>query len=110
MSNESFIEQNTFQRSPWARTYFGRDGDNYVFGEAVDVSLNLDRVQRMRQAEINNATLGRCLYSLPLPVIAQFAQKLGVDIDVVANDDALLDQCARENGAFKVHKGWESAA
>lgn len=80
------------------------DGKTIVF-ETADLTANLDRVKRLREAEINHAMYGRCLYSLPLVAIAEFANRLGVTVDVVANDDKLLDKCAEEYSKFKVHGG-----
>lgn len=80
------------------------DGKTTVF-EQVDVSGNLDRVKRMREADINNATLGRCVASIPLSAIAQWGQQFGIDLHTVMNDDKLLDRCIAEYSKFKVHGG-----
>jgi hypothetical protein len=81
-----------------------QDGKTVVF-ERADVSGNLDRVQRMRQADINNETLGRCVASIPLVAIAQWGAQFGIDLHTVMNDDKLLDRCIADYSKFKVHGG-----
>ncbi len=81
------------------------DGKTFI-GESVDVEPVFDRVQRMRQAEINNATLGRCMAAIPIAAIAQWGQQFGLTWGEVANDDALLDRCINDYSKFKVHGGY----
>lgn len=81
------------------------DGRVFV-GETVDVSGNLDRVKRMREAEINSATMGHCVASIPLAAIAQWAQPFGLSVSEVVADDALLDRCIKDYGKFKVRGGY----
>lgn len=81
------------------------DGKTYI-GETVDVEPVFDRVQRMRQAEINNETLGHCVAALPIAAIQQWGQQFGLSWAEVANDDALLDRCIKDYGKFKVRGGY----
>lgn len=87
-------------------TYMAEADGKVLVGEVADVSGNLDRVQRMRHAEINNATLGKCMASIPLVAIAQWGQQFGIDLHEVMNDDALLDRCISDYSKFKVHGGY----
>ena len=89
-----------------AQTYTAREGDTIVVGERVDVSGNLDRVARMRQADINSELLGHCVASIPLSAVAQWGQQFGLTVEQVANDDKLLDRCLADYGKFKVRGGW----
>lgn len=88
------------------RQYTAREDGKIIVGEAVDVEGNLDRVQRLRQAEINNETLGHCIASIPLAAIAQWGMRFGLDVHQVMNDDKLLDRCIADYGKFKVRGGW----
>jgi len=87
-------------------TYTAEADGKTLIGEMADVSGNLDRVQRMRQAEINNATLGRCVASIPFVAIAQWGAQFGIDLHEVINDNALLDRCIADYSKFKVHGGY----
>lgn len=80
------------------------DGKTYV-GERVDVDANLERVQRMRHHAVRSEVLGDCVASIPLAAIAQWGQQLGLTVDQVANDDALLDRCIADYSKFKVKGG-----
>jgi len=89
-------------------TYMAEADGKTLIGEVADVSGNLDRVQRMRHAEINNETLGRCVASIPLVAIAQWGQQFGIGLHEVINDNALLDRCIADYSKFKVHGGYVS--
>lgn len=90
-----------------AQTYTAQEDGKIIVGERVDVSGNLDRVTRMRQAEINSETFGHCVASIPMAAIAQWAQQFGLSAGDVANDDKLLDRCIADYGKFKVRGGWQ---
>lgn len=92
-------------RHNW-QSYVHQEDGKLIVGEKADVSGNLDRVQRMRQAEINNETLGYCAASIPLVAIAQWAGQFGITLEEVVADDKLLDRCIADYSKFKVHKGW----
>lgn len=77
-----------------------------VIAEYAEVTGNLDRVQRMRQAEINSGTFGHVHASIPLVALAGWANSLGVTLQEVIADDRLLDRFLTDQGAWKVHKGW----
>lgn len=89
-----------------AQTYTAMADGKIVVGERVNVDGNLDRVKRMREAEINNATLGKCVASIPLVAIAQWGQQFGIDVHEVVADDKLLDRCINDYGKFKVQGGY----
>lgn len=89
-----------------AQTYTAHEGDRIIVGERVDVSGNLDRVKRMREACIDNAVLGTCTASIPLVAIAQWGQQFGIDLAEVVADDKLLDRCISDYGKFKVQGGY----
>lgn len=80
------------------------DGKTIVF-ENVDVSGNLDRVRRMREAEINSATFGKCMASIPVAAIAKWGAQFGIDVHTVMADDKLLDRCIADYSRFKVDGG-----
>lgn len=82
------------------------DGKTFI-GERVNVDGVLDRVQRMRHADINNETLGHCIAALPISAIQQWGQQFGMGWEQVANDDKLLDRCIADYSKFKVRGGWQ---
>ena len=92
------------KQSHTAQTYVLQEGDQTIVHERVDVSQNLDRVKRMREADINGA-FGHCVASIPLSAVAQWGQQFGLTIEQVANDDALLDRCTADYSKFKVKGG-----
>lgn len=97
----------TARRKNWAQYSATEDG-KIILGEMADVSGNLDRVQRMRQANINNATLGRVAYSIPLVELAAWCNGLGLTLEEAVADDAILDRfIADGHGKFKVDGGWQ---
>lgn len=87
-------------------TYAHQEDGKIIVGRQVDVSGNLDRVQRLRHYAVPSETLGQCVASIPLAAIAQWAQQFGITMEDVMNDDKLLDRCIADYGKFKVHKGW----
>ena len=89
------------------RTYIAQEDGKTILGEVADVSGNLDRVQRMRQADINNRTLGRCVASIPLVQLAAWCNQFGISLDEAVANDAILDRFLSDNGKFKVHGGWQ---
>lgn len=89
-----------------SQTFTAREGDQIIVGERVNVDGNLDRVKRMREAEINNATMGKCIASIPLAAIAQWGQQFGIDVHEIVADDKLLDRCISDYGKFKVQGGY----
>lgn len=91
-----------------SQTFMGSEDGKTIIGESADVSGNLDRVQRMRQADINNATLGRCIASIPMLAIKQWGDQFGIELREVIADDALLDRCIADYSKFKVHGGYIS--
>lgn len=96
----------TLKQTHNSRTYMATEDGKTIIGTAVDVTGNLDRVQRMRQADINNQTLGRCMASIPLNVIAQWGSQFGLSLQQVVEDDKLLDRCIADYSKFKVHGGY----
>jgi hypothetical protein len=87
--------------------YAALEDGKIILGEQANVEPNLDRVQRMRQAEINNQTLGRCSYSIPLVELAAWCNKLGLSLEEATSNDAILDRfIADGHQRFAVHKGW----
>ena len=89
-------------------SYVAKEDGKIIAGSVVDVEGNLDRVQRMRQANINNATLGQCHMSIPLDVLGAWCNKLGIDIAEAMGDDAILDRFLADNhGKFRVKGGWQ---
>lgn len=94
--------------APNHANYTAHEDDKIILGELADVSGNLDRVQRMRQADIDNGTLGRCAYSIPLVELAAWCNKLGLSVEEAVANDAILDRfIADGHGKFKVHGGWQ---
>ena len=87
-------------------TRFASEDGKTIIATSVDVEPVFDRVKRMREAEINNATLGRCMASIPIAAIQQWGEQFGLTWAEVANDDALLDRCIKDYGKFKVHGGY----
>lgn len=97
-----------FSRRPNVIQYAAREDGKTIIGEMADVSGNIDRVQRMRQAEINNATLGYCHVSIPLIELADWCNGLGLTLDEAVAEDAILDRfIADGHGKFKVKGGWQ---
>jgi hypothetical protein len=96
----------TIKSSHNHRTYIGQEDGKTIIGEVADVSGNLDRVQRMRQADINNQTLGRCVASIPLVQLSAWCNQFGIGLDEAIANDAILDRFLSEHGKFKVHGGW----
>lgn len=90
-----------------AQTYFAQEDGATILGERVNVDGNLDRVTRMRQANIDSDLLGHCVASIPLAAIAQWGQQFGISVHEVVNDNALLDRCIADYGKFKVRGGWQ---
>lgn len=90
-----------------AQTYIAQEDGKTILGERADVSGNLDRVQRMRQADINNGTLGRCVASIPLVQLSAWCNQFGISLDEAVANDAILDRFLAEHGKFKVHGGWQ---
>lgn len=88
-------------------TYVAQEDGKTIVGEMADVTGNLDRVQRMRQADINNGTLGRCVASIPLVQLAAWCNGLGLSIEEAVADDGILDRFLVEHGKLRVHKGWQ---
>lgn len=96
------------KRIPNATSYVAQEDGKIIVGEVANVEGNLDRVQRMRQAGINNQTMGVCHASIPLPVLAAWCNNLGIDIAEAAADDAILDRFLADNhGKFLVKGGWQ---
>ena len=87
-------------------TYGAQEDGKIIIGESADLSGNLDRIQRMRQAEINSETLGHCIASIPLIELAAWCNKLGLSIEEAAADDAILDRfIADGHQKFMVRNG-----
>lgn len=93
-------------RSINAASFMAAEDGHTIVGEVANVTGNLDRVQRMRQADIQNATLGRCVASIPMVAIAQWGQQFGIDVETIIADDKLLDRCIADYSKFKVHGGY----
>ena len=91
-----------------SQTFMATEGGTTIIGESADVSGNLDRVQRMRQANIDNAVLGKCIASIPMVAIKQWGDQFGIEVQEVIADDALLDRCIADYSKFKVHGGYIS--
>lgn len=89
-----------------AVTYAHTEDGKTIVGRKVDVSQNLDRVQRLRHYAVPSETLGQCVASIPMAAIAQWGQQFGITVNDVINDDKLLDRCLADYNKFKVHKGW----
>jgi hypothetical protein len=87
-------------------TFFHQEDDKTIIGTKTDVSGAIDRVQRMRQAQINSDALGHCIAAIPLEAVAQWGQQFGLTLEQVAQDNKLLDRCIADYNKFKVHKGW----
>lgn len=95
------------KRTPTAVQYAAQEDGKIILGEYVDVTGNLDRVQRMRQADIDSSMLGVVHSSIPLTVLAAWCNKLGMGMDEVIADDAILDRFLAEHGKFIVKGGWQ---
>jgi hypothetical protein len=100
MARKDIIERDARRVS-----YSALEGDTFVVGEAVDVSGNLDRVKRMREAGAESRIFGHCIASIPLAAVSQWAQQFNLTAHDVMNDDALLDRCIADYGKFKVRGG-----
>lgn len=95
------------RRSPTAYTFAAQEDGKTIIGEVADVTGNLDRINRMRQAEIDSPLLGHVRASIPLVTLSAWCLKLGLSMDeAIANDD-ILDRFLAEHGKFVVHKGWQ---
>lgn len=91
---------------PNAQTYIAQEDGKTIIGERANVAGNLDRVQRMRQAQINNKTLGVCHASIPLVALSAWCNKLGLSLEeACANDDILDRFLADGHQKFLVNKG-----
>lgn len=95
------------RRIPHAATYVAQEDGKTIVGEVADVEGNLDRVQRMRQAGIDNRTLGVCHASIPLVTLAAWCNGLGLSLEEAVADDAILDRFLSEHGKFRVCGGWQ---
>lgn len=95
----------TIIQSLTARTTVKREGDSVIVTETTDVTRNLDRVKRMREAEINSETLGHCIAAIPLAAIVEWGAPLGLTCAQVVADDKLLDRCIADYSRFKVRGG-----
>ena len=89
-----------------SRTVIHQHDGKITVAEQVNVDQNIDRVQRLRHHAVRSDLLGDCVASIPLAAIAQWGQQFGIDIHEVMNDDALLDRCIADYGAFKVKGGY----
>ena len=87
--------------------YIAQEDGKTIIGEMADVSGNLDRVSRMRQADINNGTLGVCHASIPLVALAAWCNGLGLTVEEAVANDRILDRFLAEHGKFVVNKGWQ---
>ena len=90
-----------------AATYTAREDGKIIIGEMADVSGNLDRVSRMRQADINSPSLGTVHCSIPLVTLSAWCNKLGIGLDEAVANDVILDRFLAEHGKFKVSGGWQ---
>lgn len=88
-----------------ARTTVKQEEGRVIVSETTDVTRNLDRVKRLREAEISNETLGHCIASIPLAAIVQWGMPLGLTCEEVVRDDKLLDRCIADYSRFKVRGG-----
>lgn len=88
-------------------TYTAKEDGRIIVGEMADVSGNIDRVTRMRQAEINSRTLGTVHCSIPLVQLSAWCNKIGIGMDEAIANDAILDRFLAEHGKFKVQGGWQ---
>lgn len=95
------------KRTPTAVQYVAHEDGKIIVGEQVDVTGNLDRVQRMRQAQIDNSTLGHAHASIPLTLLAAWCNGLGLSLEEACANDAILDRFLAEHGKFKVRGGWQ---
>lgn len=93
-------------RSANAMTRVGHEDGKVVICETADVTGNMDRVQRMRQANINSQTLGHVHASIPLVQLSAWCNQIGIGMDEAIADDAILDRFLAEHGKFKVQGGW----
>ena len=90
------------KRTQNATTYAAKEDGKVIIGEAVDVSGNLDRVQRMREADINSPLLGQVHCSIPLVQLSAWCNQFGIGLDEAIANDAILDRFLAEHGKFKV--------
>lgn len=95
------------KRTHNAATYTAREDDKIIVGEMADVSGNLDRISRMRQAGIKSQTLGVVHCSIPLVALSAWCNQIGIGMDEAIANDAILDRFLAEHGKFKVEGGWQ---
>lgn len=95
------------KRSHNAATYTAREDGNIIIGEIADVTGNLDRINRMRQANISSQTFGHVHCSIPLVQLSAWCNKLGIGMDEAIANDSILDRFLSEHGKFKVNGGWQ---
>lgn len=91
--------------TPTAVTTLEADADKVVITETTNVDGNLDRVKRLREADINHELLGRCVASIPISAISHWGAQFGLSAQQVVDDDMLLDRCISDYSKFKVHGG-----
>jgi len=96
------------KRAPNSVTWAKQEGDRIVIGESADVSGNLDRIKRMREANINSSLLGHVHVSIPLTELSAWCNSIGIGLDEAVADDAILDRFIVDgHGKFKVKGGWQ---